>query len=99
IPRAMISIISRLRTDFSPLNATRFRLRQTTSPACNACSAPETRNHFLLQCPAWEHLRPPLQRASYKADILGAVDVRSLLSNEKLLKALVNFIVATGRFS
>ncbi|KAF7371586.1 Transcription factor [Mycena venus] len=99
IPRPMISIISRLRTDFSPLNATRFRLRQTNSPACDACGAPETRAHFLLQCPAWEHLRPALQRASYAADILGAVDVPSLLTNAKLLKALVDFISATGRFS
>ncbi|KAF7333834.1 reverse transcriptase [Mycena venus] len=99
IPRAMISTISRLRTNFSTLNATRYRLRQTDSPACKACGAPETRNHFLLQCPAWEHLRPALQRALYEADILGAVDVPSLLSNAKLLKALVAFITATGRFS
>ncbi|KAF8144299.1 hypothetical protein K438DRAFT_2102480, partial [Mycena galopus ATCC 62051] len=71
IPRATISIISRLRTDFSPLNATRFRLHQTDSPACEACGAPETRAHFLLQCSAWKHFRPPLQRASYEAELLG----------------------------
>ncbi|KAF8129667.1 hypothetical protein K438DRAFT_1644483, partial [Mycena galopus ATCC 62051] len=90
--------ISRLRTDFSPLNATHFRLHQIDSPACEACGAPETRNHFLLQCPAWDHLRPALQQASYTADILGAVDVPSLLNNPKLIKALSTFIIATGRF-
>ncbi|KAF8158893.1 hypothetical protein K438DRAFT_1449717, partial [Mycena galopus ATCC 62051] len=98
IPRPLISTISCLRTDFSSLNATRYRLSQTDSPACETCGAPETRNHFLLQCPAWDHLRPALQRASYEADILRAVDVPSLLNNPKLLKALTAFIIATGRF-
>ncbi|KAJ7929479.1 hypothetical protein B0H13DRAFT_2310621 [Mycena leptocephala] len=37
---------------------------------------------------AWEHLRPPPQMASYAAGILGAVDVRSLLADPKLLKAV-----------
>ncbi|KAJ7190488.1 hypothetical protein GGX14DRAFT_382089, partial [Mycena pura] len=99
IPRTMISTLSWLRTDFTSLNATRYRLHQTDSPACEACGAPETRTHFLLHCPAWEHLRPALQHASYRAGLLGAVDVPSLLSHPKLIKALVSFISATGRFS
>jgi hypothetical protein len=97
-PRAMISTISRLRTDFSALNATRYRLRQTDSPACNACGALETRIHFPLHCPAWEHLRPALQHASYNADLLGTVDLPSLLTHPKLLKALIPFVAATDRF-
>lgn len=92
-------MLSRLRTNFSSLNATRYRLRQIESPACDACGAPETRAHFFLQCPAWEHLRPALQLASYSAGLLGTVDVPSLLSHPKVLKALVAFITATGRFS
>ncbi|KAJ7889062.1 hypothetical protein B0H14DRAFT_3712370 [Mycena olivaceomarginata] len=73
--RSDISIISRLRTDFSALNAHRFRCRLAPSPSCDACgAASETRAHFLLHCPAWEHLRPPLQMASYGAGLLGAVD-------------------------
>ncbi|KAJ6542317.1 hypothetical protein DFH09DRAFT_1322431 [Mycena vulgaris] len=87
--------ISRLRTDFSALNATRHRLHQVDSPACEACGARKTRTHFLLHCPVWEHLRPALQRASYGADLLGAVDVSSLLAHPKLPKALVAFIAAT----
>ncbi|KAJ7652480.1 hypothetical protein DFH06DRAFT_995326, partial [Mycena polygramma] len=92
--------ISRLRTDFSELNAHRSRCRLTNSPACDACGAAfETRTHFLLHCPAWEHLRSALQLASYKAGLLGAVDVGSLLNHPKLLKAVTQFIVATRRFS
>ncbi|KAF8193621.1 hypothetical protein K438DRAFT_1761756 [Mycena galopus ATCC 62051] len=42
-----------------------------------------------------EHLRPALQRTSYGADLLGAVDVPPLLTRPKLLKALVTFVSAT----
>ncbi|KAJ7224684.1 hypothetical protein GGX14DRAFT_651371, partial [Mycena pura] len=93
------SILSQLRTDFSSLNAHRFRCRLAPSPACDACGAAnETRAHYLLHCPAWEHLRTPLQRASYSAGILGAVDVRSLLNHPKLLKVTVMFVTETRRF-
>jgi hypothetical protein len=44
--------------------------------------------HYL----AWEHLRPPLQMASYADGILGAVDVRSSLANPKLLKPSRTFL-------
>jgi hypothetical protein len=57
---------------------------------CDA--AKETRTHYLLHCPAWEHLRPPLQRASYGSGILGAVDVRTLL------KPVIESITQTRRF-
>ncbi|KAJ7166143.1 hypothetical protein C8R46DRAFT_900234, partial [Mycena filopes] len=98
--RADISLISQLRTDFSALNAHRFRCRLAPSPACDACGAAfETRAHFLLHCPAWEHLRPALQRVSYGAGLLGAVDVRSLLNHPKLLKVTARFITDTHRFS
>ncbi|KAJ7030605.1 hypothetical protein C8F04DRAFT_1113029 [Mycena alexandri] len=97
--RATISLISRLRTDFSELNAHRFRCRLSPSPACESCGAAyETRAHFLLHCPAWDHLRPALQHASYSAGILGAVDVPSLLHHPKLLKTVAQFIANTGRF-
>ncbi|KAJ7835059.1 hypothetical protein B0H13DRAFT_1652897 [Mycena leptocephala] len=70
-----------------------------TLPACDACgAASETRAHFLLHCPAWEHLRPLLQAASYGAGILGAVDVRTLLNHPKLLKPVIIFIGRTNRF-
>ncbi|KAJ7215025.1 hypothetical protein GGX14DRAFT_359844 [Mycena pura] len=51
--RADITLLSRLRTDFSALNAHRFRSRLALSPACDACGAPqETCSHYLLHCPA-----------------------------------------------
>ncbi|KAF7372330.1 reverse transcriptase [Mycena venus] len=96
---ADISILTQLRTDFSALNAHRFRCRLAPSPACEACGAPwETRAHFLLHCPAWEYLRPPLQLASFKAGVLGSIDVRMLLNHLKLLKLVISFIAQMHRF-
>ncbi|KAJ7022388.1 hypothetical protein C8F04DRAFT_1311180, partial [Mycena alexandri] len=100
LSRADVSLISRLRTNFSALNAHRFRCRLSPSPSCDACGAAfETRAHFLLHCPAWDHFRPPLQHASYSAGLLGAVDVRTLLNHPKVIKATARFISDTKRFS
>jgi hypothetical protein len=95
--RGDISILAQLRTDFSALNAHRFRRRLVLSPACGAPK--ETRAHFLLHCPAWDHLRLPLQHASYSTGVLGAVDVRTLLNHPRLLKPVIAFIAQTRRFS
>ncbi|KAJ7268401.1 hypothetical protein C8J57DRAFT_1509586 [Mycena rebaudengoi] len=69
------------------------------SPACNACGAPyETRAHFLLACPAWEHLRPPFYRASMAVGSFGALYLPTLLNDTLLLKPVAKFVEATGRF-
>ncbi|KAJ7619975.1 hypothetical protein DFH06DRAFT_1010832, partial [Mycena polygramma] len=92
--------ISQLRTDFSFLNATRFKSGFIQSPACEACGAAhETRAHFLLECPAWEPFRKPLHDASSSAGIFGPLHVSPLLTNPKLLTSLGKFIDATGRFT
>ncbi|KAJ7177536.1 hypothetical protein C8R43DRAFT_1118521 [Mycena crocata] len=39
MPRFAISILAQLRTDFSALNASRFRCRLVSSPACDHCGA------------------------------------------------------------
>ncbi|KAF8202812.1 hypothetical protein K438DRAFT_1581037, partial [Mycena galopus ATCC 62051] len=91
--------LSQLRTDFSSLNANKFRCQLTDSPACDTCGAArETRAHFLLHCPAWEPFRPALQRASYAAGVLGAIKVCSLLSHRDLLLPVTVFINNTNRF-
>ncbi|KAF8158649.1 hypothetical protein K438DRAFT_1986260 [Mycena galopus ATCC 62051] len=99
LAHADISTMAQLHTDFSLLNAHRFRCRLTDSPMCPACSAPyETRAHFLLQCPAREPFRIHLQAASYSAGLLGAVSIWSLLNELVLLKTTVAFIHKTGCF-
>ncbi|KAJ7231768.1 hypothetical protein C8J57DRAFT_1533427 [Mycena rebaudengoi] len=99
LSRHTISALSQLRTDFSFLNANRAKSGFIPSPACDACGAPyETRAHFLLACPAWEHLRPPLYRASMAAGSFGALYLPTLLNDTLLLKPIAKFVEATGRF-
>ncbi|KAK7002017.1 hypothetical protein R3P38DRAFT_3215771 [Favolaschia claudopus] len=100
VARADISLLGQLRTNFSALNAHRFRCRLIPSAACDFCGASkETRAHFLLHCPAWSRFRAPLQDASYSAGVLGAVNMRTLLNHPKLLKPVIEFIHKTGRFN
>jgi hypothetical protein len=55
--------------------------------------------HYLLACPAWDHLPPPLFRASMAAGSFGSLHLPTLLNDTFLLKPLVKFIEATGRFA
>ncbi|KAJ7649106.1 hypothetical protein DFH06DRAFT_917718, partial [Mycena polygramma] len=99
LPRKTISIISRLRTGPSHLNAHRHQSGFTNSPACEVCGEPyETRAHFLLQCPILEPLRQPLHDAARRAGHFGSLHVSTLLSEPKVLKALGSFIDASHRF-
>ncbi|KAJ7227862.1 hypothetical protein C8J57DRAFT_1092896 [Mycena rebaudengoi] len=69
------------------------------SATCTACGAPfETRAHFLLACPAWDALRPPLYRASMEAGSFGSLYLPTILNDPLLIKPLAKFIEATGRF-
>ncbi|KAJ7152594.1 hypothetical protein C8R43DRAFT_886247 [Mycena crocata] len=100
IPRRVSSIISQLRTSFTFLNADCFKSGFIESPVCDACGAPyETRAHYVLECPAWEHLRQPLHAVSWSAGLTGSLHLGPLLSHPKILKEMGKFIEATGRFS
>ncbi|KAJ7144683.1 hypothetical protein C8R46DRAFT_810996, partial [Mycena filopes] len=91
--------LSRLRTGPSHLNAHRHKSGFTDSPACEACGAAyETRAHFLLECPALEHLRQPLHDAARRAGHFGTLHLTTLLNEPKTLKAMAVFIHASGRF-
>ncbi|KAJ7252461.1 hypothetical protein C8J57DRAFT_1661306 [Mycena rebaudengoi] len=91
--------VAGLRTDFTFLNASRARSEFIPSPTCDACGAPyETHAHFLLACPAWEHLRPPLYQASMAAGSFGTLYLPTLLNDPLLLKHIAKFVEQTGRF-
>jgi ribonuclease HI len=99
LTRRTISVISRLRTGPSHLNAHRHKSGFIQSPACEACGEPfETRAHYLLQCPTLEPLRQPLHDAAKRAGHYGSLHVSPLLSEPKVLKALGVFIEASRRF-
>ncbi|KAJ7776420.1 hypothetical protein B0H16DRAFT_1879724 [Mycena metata] len=99
LSRKTITVISRLRTGPSYLNAHRHKSGFVQSPACEACGEPfETRAHYLLQCPVLEPFRQPLHDAARSAGHFGSLHVSTLLTEHKTLKALGAFIEASARF-
>ncbi|KAJ7140421.1 hypothetical protein C8R46DRAFT_808956, partial [Mycena filopes] len=91
--------LSRLRTGPSHLNAYRHKSGFVNSPSCASCGSPyETRGHYLLDCPALEHLRSPFYAAARAAGHFGSLHTSTLLTEPKLLSATGAFILASGRF-
>lgn len=100
LSRKTSSSLAQLRTDFSYLNAHRFKSGFVASPACEDCGAPfETRAHYILECPAWELHRQPLHAAARKVGIFGTLHLSPLLTHPKLLASMGSFVEATGRFA
>ena len=96
IRREAASKTYQLRSGHIPLNAYLHRFKLVESAQCPACGAPrETPQHFVLECPAYEHerrktLKPKRGRSELKyAEILGR-------KNEAV--ALAHFIMDTRRF-
>lgn len=96
ISRKAASLIFQLRTGHTPLNSYLHRFHRVDSPRCPACGDPnETAEHFLILCPNYAHERHPLL-AKLNRTIPSTLDI---LSNQKLLIPLANYIEATERFS
>jgi len=95
IPRKMASLIFQLWTGHAPLNSYLHRFQKVDSARCLACSDQhETVEHFLPHCPKYAHECWPLL-ARHNRTMPSAID---LLSNQKSLPSLINFIEATERF-
>lgn len=95
IPRRHASILFQLRTGHVALNKHLHRIKCADSPLCPACEeAPESVDHFLLFCPAYD-------RARMRLLFEGGPQTRglhALLSERKLLRPLLQYIHETGRF-
>ena len=96
IRREAASKIYQLRSGNIPLNAYLHRFKLVNSAQCPACGAQrETTQHFVLECPAYEHernktLKPKRGRSEPKyAEILGR-------KNEAVV--LAHYIMDTRRF-
>jgi ribonuclease HI len=95
ISRKAASTIFQLRVGHAPLNQYLYRFKKINSPQCPACSHPEeTAEHFLLQCPKYNHERwPIINRQGGRLP-----KFTKLLSCPKLIGPLINYIEATGHF-
>ena len=62
-PRKIASLVFQLRVGHAPLNGYLHRFKKVDSPQCPACGHPkETPEHYLLQCPSYDHERWPILR-------------------------------------
>ena len=91
---------ARLRLECSGLRHHLFKKNLVESPNC-LCGSPETSNHFLFECPNYHQIRTqtlfdflyvPLKNMLFGEPRL--VDDE----NERILDAVHNYIIQTGRF-
>lgn len=95
IPRRMASLVFQLRVEHAPLNKYLHRFKKVESASCPACGDPcESVEHFLLRCPKYAHERWPLL-ARLNRTVPSMTDI---LSNQKIIRSLINYIDATERF-
>jgi hypothetical protein len=94
ISRKDASHLFQLCTGHVPLNQYLHRFKRVDNPRCLACGHPaETVEHYLLQCPKYVHKRWSLLRRAGRAP-----RITKILTNEKLLILLINYIDATKHF-
>jgi hypothetical protein len=96
ISRKAASMIFQLWVGHAPLNQYLFCFKKVNSPQCPACRHPkEMAEHFLLQCPKYDHERWPIIRRS-----MGKPPrFTKLLSCPELLGTLINYIEVTSCFN
>ena len=95
ISRKAASTIFQLRVGHTPLNDYLYRFKKVDSPQCPACGHPkETPEHYLLQCPSYDHERWPILNLSGGR----LPQLTKLLSSPKMLVPLANYMEATERF-
>ena len=90
------SIITQLRTDSSPLNASLFKRGQLASPLCE-CGIEETRDHYFLKCKLYFKPRATLRKNLKTMDIK-PFNLETFLSNHLAIPSTLEFIQETGRF-
>ncbi|KAJ7110871.1 hypothetical protein C8R44DRAFT_883338 [Mycena epipterygia] len=95
MPRKLAVILLQLRVGHTILHKHLHRIKCADSSTCPCCHrVDETVLHYLLHCPAHSNAREELQRLSGR----DAHVIEKLLTQEKLLPLLFQFIACSGRF-
>ena len=102
------SIFAQLRTGYTELNYYKNRVGQTNAiESCN-CGAPETPQHFLLECPCYENEREDMLHQISKevgvrnlnlATMLTRLDGENTEETKAKLQTVAHYIDRTGRFN
>ena len=89
------TIIFRLRSGHCRLRAHLFKIRCSDSPLCEFCTTPETVDHFLLECPAYNQHRTYLRTAAAERNL--AFSLQSILCDPLLLAHTVEFVISCNK--
>jgi ribonuclease HI len=101
LTREQTSLLIQIRSGHIPVNVFLFRIGKANTKHCQECqitegeeTPDETVNHFLFECRAHTNHRKTLE------EIIGRdnLNLQTIMSDTKLMKALARFIVKTGRF-
>lgn len=96
LPRHQASKLIQLRTGHIPLNTYLQKRKLIDTDRCTKCQGGrrETLRHFLFECPAYRKQRSTMD----KIHKLAKHNLKLILANEELTKALLQYIDSTGRF-
>jgi hypothetical protein len=92
--RRQAAVLMQLRTGAVPLNEHLFKTSCIDTPACKCDMSIETVKHYLIECPLWNKQRRSLYRSLGRR----SREVKTLLSNPKVIKDTLRFVAQTGRF-
>ncbi len=91
--RVYASILFQIRMNHIPLNAYLFRFKRADSDGCPHCGKRETVHHFINECKSYSRERHTLRVVTGR----GGTSLKTLMSTEKYLAALIEYIVKTKR--
>ena len=100
LSRAQASRLFQVRCRHIPLNVYLHRIGKAETRMCLKCNdtaedeqRPETVNHFIFDCPAYDDERRELEKAMGRRDLT----LQLLMKDEKGMKALAKYMARTGR--
>ena len=89
------TILFRLRSGHCRLRANLFKIGCSDTQLCQFCNIPETVDHFLLECPEFEHHRTTLKSAT--RDLNLPFSLQNILTDPRLLTNTVEFVLSCNK--
>ncbi|XP_006457368.1 hypothetical protein AGABI2DRAFT_56623, partial [Agaricus bisporus var. bisporus H97] len=93
--------LTQVRSNHLPINTYLRKIKKRENDYCDKCledtgrRIPETLNHFILDCPAYNYERDVMKR---QAGRVNAFNLERLFKSEKGIRSLIDYLDATKRF-
>ena len=89
------TIIFRLRTGHCRLNQHLNRIGCASSPLCHRCGTPESVEHYIINCPLYDHQREPLKNVTNQLQL--PFTIPNLLTHPIIIPYVAEYVVSTGK--